>query len=125
MRYIIFCVLAALLTVGCGSSSENSAPPKAGNGGETAEPGTPGGETGQGAGEVRTAAVATDHALYARVEGTSVNNACASDADCKPSGCSQEVCASEEAMSTCEVQEWPQGEGANCGCVEKQCIWFR
>jgi eight-cysteine-cluster-containing protein len=123
MRYILFCVLAALLTVGCGSSSENSAPPKTGNG-ETAEPGT-GGETGQGGGEIRTAAVATDHALYARVEGASVNNACATDADCKPSGCSKEVCAAEEAMSTCEVQEWPQGQGANCGCVEKQCIWFR
>lgn len=119
MRTILFCVLAALLTVGCGSSSENSAPPKTGNGDETGETATPGG------GEVRVAAVATDHALYERVEGTSVNNACASDADCKPSGCSKEVCAVEEAMSTCEVQEWPQGEGASCGCVEKQCIWFR
>ena len=124
MRYIIFCVLAALLTVGCGSSSENSAPPKTGNDEQTAEPGA-GGESGQTGGEVRTAAVTTEHALYARVEGTSVNNACSTDADCKPSGCSKEVCASEEAMSTCEVQEWPQGEGATCGCVEKQCIWFR
>jgi eight-cysteine-cluster-containing protein len=123
MRYIVLCVLAVLLTVGCGSTSENSEPPKTGTGDQTAEPGT-GGETGQG-GEVRTAAVAADHALYARVEGTSVNNACASDADCKPSGCSKEVCASEEAMSTCEVQEWPQGEGASCGCVEKQCVWYR
>ncbi len=118
MRTILFCVLAALLTVGCGSSSENSAPPKTGNGDETGEPATPGGE-------VRIAAVTSDHELYARVEGTSVNNACAADADCKPSGCSKEVCAGEEAMSTCEVLEWPQGEGATCGCVEKQCIWFK
>lgn len=123
MRSILFLVLAALLTVGCGSAGENSTPPKTGNG-ETTEP-TTGGETGAGGGEIRTAAVATDHALYARVEGTGVNNACGSDADCKPSGCSKEVCAAEEAMSTCEVQEWPQGEGASCGCVEKQCVWYR
>lgn len=123
MRTILFLVLAALLTVGCGSASENSTPPKTGTD-ETTEPAT-GGETGAGGGEIRTAAVAADHALYARVEGTGVNNTCASDADCKPSGCSKEVCAAEEAMSTCEVQEWPQGEGASCGCVEKQCVWYR
>jgi eight-cysteine-cluster-containing protein len=119
MRYVIMCVLAALLSVGCGSSTESTPPPNSGTDNGAGNP-------DQGSGEqVRTAAVASDSALFSRVEGTDAKNDCAADADCKPSGCSKEVCASEEMMTACDVQAWPQGDGASCGCVNKQCIWYR
>ncbi len=73
----------------------------------------------------RTVAVAADAALYARVEGASANNACSADSDCMPSGCSKEVCAAEQVMTSCEIREWPQGEGATCGCVAGSCVWYR
>ncbi len=123
MRYVIMFVLAALLSAGCGSSTEGAPPPNSGtdNGADNGA-----GTDNQGSGEqVRTAAVAADSALFSRVEGADAKNECASDADCKPSGCSKEVCASEEMMTACDVQAWPQGEGASCGCVNKQCIWYR
>jgi eight-cysteine-cluster-containing protein len=119
MRFVIMSILAVLLCVGCGAPTENTAPPQTGTPGD--QTGTP--ETGEPA--VRTAAVSADVALFARVEGADVSNACASDADCKSTGCSKEVCAAEEVMTSCEVQEWPQGQGASCGCVEKQCVWYR
>jgi eight-cysteine-cluster-containing protein len=120
MRYLILCVLAVLLSAGCGSSTENgpppsSNPPGSGNAVEPAAPAAP----------VRTAAVAPSAELFSRVEGTAAKNECASDADCKPSGCSKEVCAAEELMTACDVQAWPQGDGASCGCVDKQCVWYR
>jgi eight-cysteine-cluster-containing protein len=121
MRYVIMCVLAVLLSVGCGSSSENTPPPNNGT-----DNGTGGGTDNPGSGgEVRAAAVTPDNALFSRVEGTDAKNDCAADAECKPSGCSKEVCAAEELMTACDVQAWPQGEGASCGCVNKQCIWYR
>jgi eight-cysteine-cluster-containing protein len=116
---MIMCVLAALLSAGCGSSTENGVPPN-NTGGETGE--NTGTEPGP---QVRTAAVAADSALFSRVEGTEAKNDCAADADCKPSGCSKEVCAADELMTACDVQAWPQGDGASCGCVNKQCVWYR
>lgn len=131
MRFITLCFLSALLCAGCNSSkSEPTAPPKAGAPEDVAatpedSAGDPG-DTAPAAGEpVRTAAVSTDSALYERVEGTSANNACTSDADCKASGCSKEVCAAEEVMSACDVLEWPQGADAKCGCVSGACAWYR
>lgn len=122
MRYMITCVLAALLSAGCGSSTENGVPPTTGgNTGENTGENT-GTEPGQ---QVRTAAVAPDSALFSRVEGVEAKNDCAADADCKPSGCSKEVCAADELMTACDVQAWPQGDGASCGCVDKQCVWYR
>jgi eight-cysteine-cluster-containing protein len=121
MRYVIMFVLAALLSVGCGSSTESTPPPNNGTGN-----GTDNGTGNEGTGEqARTAAVTAEAALFSRVEGTDAKNDCAADADCKPSGCSKEVCAAEELMTACDVQAWPQGEGASCGCVNKQCIWYR
>lgn len=130
MRYLIMCVLAVLLSVGCGSSSENTPPANNGTGNGTDNgTGTDNGagtDNNPGSGEqARTAAVAAEAALFSRVEGTDAKNDCATDADCKPSGCSKEVCAAEELMTACDVQAWPQGEGASCGCVNKQCIWYR
>ena len=125
MRYVIMCVLAVLLAVGCGSSTESTPPPN--NGTDNPTTGNPdnGGEDPAGGEQVRTAAVSSEAALFSRVEGTDVKNACATDAECKPSGCSKEVCAAEETMTACDVQAWPQGEGASCGCVNKQCVWYR
>jgi eight-cysteine-cluster-containing protein len=129
MRYVIMFVLAALLSVGCGSSTESTPPPNNGTGDGTGTGTGDGTDNGAGnegtGGQARTAAVAADNALFSRVEGTDAKNDCAADADCKPSGCSKEVCAAEELMTACDVQAWPQGEGASCGCVNKQCIWYR
>jgi eight-cysteine-cluster-containing protein len=76
--------------------------------------------------EVRTPAVAADHALYARVEGSSLQNACTGDAGCYKAGCSSEVCSAQQSVTTtCEVQDWPQGKDALCGCVSGQCVWYR
>lgn len=127
MRFVILCFLTALLSAGCNSSkSEPTAPPKASapeDVADTTEDTAAAPEDSQGE-EVRTAAVSTDSELYERVEGTSANNACTSDADCMASGCSKEVCAAEEVMSACDVQEWPQGADAQCGCVSGTCAWY-
>ena len=73
----------------------------------------------------RTPAVAADHPLHPRVEGTSLKNGCTDDAACKVGGCSGEVCSAEEgAMTSCEVQAWPT-RGASCGCVAGTCQWYR
>lgn len=63
--------------------------------------------------------------LYARVEGIGAENACASDADCVKTGCSSEVCSAEQIVTTCEMRTWPQEMGAECGCVDGQCVWYR
>lgn len=77
----------------------------------------------------RTAIVAADHPLYARVEGTGFKNDCTSDTDCRVGGCSSEVCSAEEGVgSTCEapVDGFPgrSTPSAACGCVASACIWF-
>jgi eight-cysteine-cluster-containing protein len=129
MRYMMICVLAALLCMGCGPSTGSAPPPNNntpgtgnvdgdGTGSGTTEPAAPGAQ-------VRTLAVTAEAALFARVEGATASNDCAVDADCMSSGCSKEVCAAEEMMTACDVQEWPQGDGASCGCVDKQCVWYR
>lgn len=69
--------------------------------------------------------------LYAacktRVEGADRAGECASDADCKRAGCSQEMCISaaearEGVMSTCEVRPCFEVLEA-CGCNEGVCSW--
>ena len=76
--------------------------------------------------ELRVPAVPADNALYGRVEGTSFKNDCTSDAACSKAGCSSEVCSAEQGITTsCDVQPWPQGSDALCGCVSGQCIWYR
>ncbi len=62
-----------------------------------------------------------DSRLYSRLEGTSFNNACRSDADCNRGGCSREVCSADEGViTTCEGIELPAG---GCGCVAGECVW--
>lgn len=76
--------------------------------------------------EARATVVAEGHPLYGRVEGEGLDNACRVDADCRRAGCSSEVCsAAVEVMTTCEVEDWPQGQGASCGCVGGECRWYR
>jgi eight-cysteine-cluster-containing protein len=49
---------------------------------------------------------------------------CARDSDCEVTGCSKEVCASQETISSCEVRyDFPQAEGYTCGCVNYHCGW--
>jgi eight-cysteine-cluster-containing protein len=105
--------------------------PAAGTG---TSPGTPGagsaaagsGAAGGGGGD-RTPAVPADNPLHDRVEGVSLQNGCTGDAQCFVGGCSGEMCTAEEgATSTCEAPAggWPI-QGAQCGCVQGQCIWYR
>ena len=107
MRIISLVLLLAI--AGCSKPQErpeSSPPPAAGN---------------------RTAAVAKDHALYARVEGEGMANTCADDSACKTGGCSAEVCTAEEGVNTtCDmpVDGFPSA-GATCGCVAGECIWYR
>lgn len=50
---------------------------------------------------------------------------CTSDTQCKPAGCSGEVCTSGgDAVSTCEFSEsFPNAQGLTCGCVDYVCGW--
>lgn len=98
------------------------------------KPPTSGGEAGAGTGTAppppppaaRTLAVSSGHPLEGRVEGTERAGECTTDADCFTGGCSSEVCSAEEGViTTCEVQDWPQGAGAGCGCVAGACRWYR
>ena len=72
----------------------------------------------------RVPAVAQDHPLHARVEGTSFENDCTEDSQCVKGGCSAEVCSAEEVTTTCEFPEGGFPKGDDCGCVSGQCIWY-
>lgn len=102
-----------------GSSGGSAAPAPA------PQPAPPAG--GGGSDDARTPAVASSHAQYQRVEGTSFQNGCSGDDQCAVGGCSSEVCSAEQGVSsTCEAPAdgWPT-TGASCGCVKGQCIWYR
>lgn len=74
----------------------------------------------------RTPMIAPDNPHYSRVEGTTFENACQTDADCFTGGCSSEVCSATEGVSsTCiaPADGWPTAGGA-CGCVAGQCRWY-
>jgi eight-cysteine-cluster-containing protein len=121
MAWLRFAVLA-LVTASCGCKKPRtetvtpgtSAPAPAASIDAGAAPAQPSGE--------RTPALKPSDPMYERFEGTSFQNACGSDADCKPSGCSSEVCAAEAVTSTCEVVPKPPGR---CGCVAGLCQWYR
>lgn len=117
-------LLLALLTTACGghdpSTTPTTTPPV-----EQA-PATAPADPAPALEEVRVPAVPADHALYARVEGASLKNDCTGDAGCYKAGCSSEVCSAEQGITTtCDVQDWPQGKDALCGCVSGQCLWYR
>ncbi|MCK4319082.1 eight-cysteine-cluster domain-containing protein [Candidatus Micrarchaeota archaeon] len=49
---------------------------------------------------------------------------CTSDSECIVSGCSNEICASEQLTTTCEYKEEYQClRLTSCGCVEGACMW--
>jgi len=74
---------------------------------------------------VRSPAVAPDHPLYARVEAPDRDNDCTADTGCFQGGCSSEVCSAEEGIiTTCDAIEQPYPAGAQCGCVQNQCVWY-
>ncbi len=60
--------------------------------------------------------------LHGRFEAPTAENACSRDADCTAGGCSGEICAAEDMVSTCEeLSEDPAGA---CGCLDGQCVWY-
>ena len=75
-------------------------------------------------GGARTLLVPTSHPLYERFEAPSATNTCKGDGACVRSGCSSEVCAAEELMSSCEVLAVQIPASAACGCVAGECAWF-
>jgi hypothetical protein len=126
-------LLLTAVLVGAAGATSCSCPPAAttpsgSSGGSPAPAPAPAPEpTPPAGGGERTAAVASSHAQYQRVEGTSFQNACSRDDQCAVGGCSSEVCSAEQGVSsTCEAPAdgWPT-TGASCGCVQGQCIWYR
>ena len=107
-------VLMLCLGAGCKGKDEGTVPPtppvKDDDGGGSSE---------------RRVMFSPGDELYPRVEGVGAENACSSDAECVRTGCSREVCSAEPMVTTCEVRTWPQQMGAECGCVQGQCVWYR
>lgn len=52
---------------------------------------------------------------------------CDSDADCKPTGCNREVCASEPVITPCLWRDCfaPERFGLECGCADGTCQWTK
>jgi len=51
-----------------------------------------------------------------------ISTACATDGDCIHTGCSGEICASEEVFTICIAKcEYNCYAQASCGCVSGQC----
>lgn len=49
---------------------------------------------------------------------------CETDAECQPTGCSMEICGSEEVVSTCEIKADRADPGSyKCGCYQSSCAW--
>lgn len=130
-------LLASIVWVGCDKSrsASEAGPPVGAEGGQgdgvPAEPGEepakrdedgepPLAQTGP-----RIPAVASDHPLYGRFEGTQNPGECTDDDDCFESGCSGEVCSAEQdVMTTCEVVPMDFPPQTACGCVDGTCRWW-
>ncbi len=61
--------------------------------------------------------------------GFSTSASCTEDSDCKPTGCSNQVCGGidEDIITTCEYRECYDAEmyGVKCGCISGQCRWYK
>lgn len=61
--------------------------------------------------------------------GWSTFSKCKSDAECKPGGCSAQVCmgVNEEIVTTCEYKECYNAilYGVGCRCVNNSCQWVK
>ena len=68
-----------------------------------------------------SATVDASHQLFERFEGTGFSNDCGADTGCVVGGCSNEVCAAEAVITTCELL--PETPSGSCQCVDGQCIW--
>lgn len=76
-----------------------------------------------GSSQSRSAEFDPAHPMYSRFEGDGAPNVCSSDLDCIVGGCSNEVCAAEAVMTTCEaLGELPRGD---CLCVASECLWAK
>ena len=58
---------------------------------------------------------------FDRFEATVLLNGCSSDAGCLVGGCSDEVCAAEASVTTCELI--PDPPTGTCVCVDFTCVW--
>lgn len=115
MRAMTVLALALATTTSCNCPPKRTEAPPTGGG---TGPGTP-------AEVERTPLVPADHPLHGRLEGASFENGCRADADCFAAGCSGEVCSAQQGVtSTCDVVDFSL-EGASCGCVAGQCVWWR
>ncbi|WP_434418694.1 hypothetical protein [Nannocystis pusilla] len=109
LRALVVVVLAAVAAAPACKGSESALPAGEVGGGEPS----------------RVPLVPKDHALYARFEGTSLDNGCSDDSACNKGGCSNEVCAAgDSAPGTCNVPEVQIPSAANCGCVSGECVWY-
>ncbi len=134
MRTVSHALVTLLLLIsGCACPPPATTETPSGGGAATApdldpgtKPATPPSTPPAGGGD-RTLAVAASDPQYARVEGSTFQNACQSDGQCFVGGCSSEICTAEEGVSgTCDMPAggWPS-KGASCGCVSGQCVWYR
>lgn len=62
--------------------------------------------------------------------GKSTKVACQTDTDCTSGGCSDQICGSasdDGGVSTCEYTECYDKikYGVTCGCVSRQCQWYK
>lgn len=49
---------------------------------------------------------------------------CSINADCMPTGCGSEFCASEELVTTCEVKSDAPSTDYECACLDTKCAWI-
>lgn len=124
MRNALHAVLLIAVSSSCSCPQKTTSAPTAAA--APAEPSAPA-PAGEPTPAGRTPSIPAAHPQHARVEGTSFQNGCAADADCRVGGCSSEVCSAEEGVnSTCEMPAdgWPTA-GSACGCVAGQCQWWK
>ena len=61
---------------------------------------------------------------YTNTVQTMATSECFFDSDCITTGCSSEICASEEMASACVyVPEYECNQYRSCGCVAGTCAW--
>jgi len=50
---------------------------------------------------------------------------CNLPSDCFLTGCSSQVCANHEVITTCEAVEFPEKATYSCGCIDQRCLWYK
>src|SRR3954466_11125718 len=73
----------------------------------------------------RVPAIKATDPRYDDYEGVGAKNACASDAECHSSSCGNMLCSAESIVGdVCRVDDRAP-DGAGCGCVFGECIWWK